>query len=103
MNKPSPVDKLRGRYQDLFISGSLGRWVLGNIMNGPCRMFQMCLDDETRIRQNVGREILDVCGLLDGSQNPQTIIAKLASKVEPESITLRQFIRIKLNLMKRKR
>lgn len=95
MNKPTQFDDLRGRYQLVFLKGSLGRWVLGNILNGPCRMFQMCMDDETRIRQNVGREILQVCGLLDETKNPQQIVAKLASQVEPESMTFRKFIKMK--------
>jgi len=96
MNEPTPLDNLKNRYQLVFLRASLGRWVLGNILNGPCRMFQMCIDDETRIRQNVGREILQVCGLLDEKKNPQEIVAKLASKVEPETMTLRKFIKMKL-------
>ena len=100
MEKRTEFDKVSSRYQAHFLSGSLGRWVLGNILNGPCRMFQMCMDDETRIRQNVGRELLQVCGLLDGSKNPQTIIAKLASKVEPESMTFMKFIKMKLKRRK---
>lgn len=90
------MDKVSRRYKDVFLDGSLGRWVLGNIVNGSCRMFQMCMDDETRIRQNVGREILYACGLLGENQTPQTFISKLASKVEPETMTWRKFIRMKL-------
>ncbi len=100
MIKPTPMDNVSQRYQDLFLDGSLGRWVLGNIVNGSCRMFQMCMDDETRIRQNVGREILYACGLYSEKQTPQTIIAKLASKVEPETMTWRKFIRMKLKRRK---
>ena len=97
--KPTPTDELRMRYRSVFIESTGGRWVLGNILNGPCRFFQMCMDDETRIRQNVGREIMNVIGLFDESKSPQSIVNKLARKPNLE-LTFWQFFKMKLKRRK---
>lgn len=100
MAKEMTVIEVSQRFQDLFLAGSGGRFVLSRIINGPCRFFEICNNDETRIRQNVGREILGMCGLLQG-KDPQRIIAQLCSRVEPEVMTLREFIKLKLRRKRR--
>jgi hypothetical protein len=86
----------RKRFEAQFLANSGGRWILGRILNGPCRFFGMCDSEETRIRQNVGRELLYMCGLLDEKTRPEAIIAKLTRSPGPETMTIRQFIKMKL-------
>lgn len=66
--------------RQLFLTG-LGQEVLGFILSEYCRFFGPCTDEETAVRQTVGREILSIMDLWSGqgqTTSPRQFINKLA-------------------------
>lgn len=63
-----------------FFRGSLGHYVLGKILIGPCRFDIPASTPEIAARQSVAREILCLMDLWFGpgqSQSPQNFVSKL--------------------------
>lgn len=84
MKKDKALQETKARYRQVLVTGSLGRWVLGNILAGPCRFFGPPLDQETAVRQTVGKEILAVMDLWSGegqSHKPENFVSRLARTI----------------------
>jgi len=87
MNKR--LGQLKSRFRHLFLSSGTGQEVLGVILQEHCRFFGPCPDEETAVRQTVGREILSLMDLWSGqgqTTSPKHFINKLA-RGEAEAVT----------------
>lgn len=76
----------KGRYRSVF-STSLGKWVLGDMLFGPCRFGMPAIDQDTATRQAVGKEFLCLMDLWAGegqSTRPEVFVAKLTRGIEKE-------------------
>ena len=79
MNKRALI-KNKEKFRFLFLS-NLGQEVLGLILQDQCRFFGPCVDEETAVRQTVGRELLSILDLWSGqgqTTSPRRFINKLA-------------------------
>lgn len=78
MNKQ--LIRVKEKFRTLFLSGT-GQEVLGLILKDQCRFFGPCTDEETAVRQTVGRELLSILDLWSGqgqTTSPRQFINKLA-------------------------
>jgi hypothetical protein len=86
--------KMQDRCRLLFLSNPNGRAVLWHILVEQCGIFERCLSDESRIRHNIGIELMNMCGMLYEGRPKDQIFAEIA-KLKPEKKTLMQRIRRK--------
>lgn len=79
MNKRSLIEN-KEKFRSVFLSIT-GQEVLGLILQDQCRFFGPCTDEETAVRQTVGRELLSILDLWSGqgqTTSPMRFINKLA-------------------------
>ena len=72
--------EIKDKFRLVFLGGA-GQDVLGLILKDQCRFFGPCTDEETAVRQTVGREILSIMDLWSGqgqTTSPRHFINKLA-------------------------
>lgn len=76
----SKLTETKAKFRQVFLGGT-GQEVLGVILDTHCRFFGPCTDEETAVRQTVGREILSIMDIWSGqgqTTNPRHFIEKLA-------------------------
>lgn len=79
MNKRALIEN-KEKFRMVFLS-TVGQEVLGLILQDQCRFFGPCTDEETAVRQTVGRELLCILDLWGGqgqTMSPRRFINKLA-------------------------
>jgi hypothetical protein len=85
MEQIKEIDKKKTLYRHLFLDTRTGTEVLGDILAGPLRFFDPPMDQETAIRQTVGKELLSLMDLWVGegqSNSPRQFVSKLARYIE---------------------
>lgn len=82
MDEQNKLKERTQRYRECFLSNSLGKWVLADIVDVICGLSFPANMNEIAIRQVVAKEILCACDIWfgEGQQTAESFINRLSKE-----------------------